>query len=40
VPFLRPAALAQDDTPTVPVMQHAPSEMERIDGRRYESPFF
>jgi N-acylneuraminate cytidylyltransferase len=40
VPFLRPAALAQDDTPTVPVMQHALSEMERIDGRQYESLLF
>src|SRR5579884_3438939 len=38
VPFLRPPELAQDDTPTMPVLQHALQEMERIDGRRYESP--
>lgn len=37
VPFLRPAELAQDDTPTMPVLQHALTEMERIDERRYES---
>lgn len=29
VPFLRPAALAQDDTPMLPVLRHAVSEMER-----------
>jgi CMP-N-acetylneuraminic acid synthetase len=28
VPFLRPAALAQDDTPMLPVLQHALGEIE------------
>ena len=37
VPFLRPAELAQDDTPMWPVLQHALREMERRDERRYES---
>jgi N-acylneuraminate cytidylyltransferase len=32
VPFLRPAALAQDDTPMMPVLTHALLEMERRLG--------
>jgi N-acylneuraminate cytidylyltransferase len=37
VPFMRPAELAQDDTPMVPVLTHALSALEKLDGRRYES---
>jgi len=37
VPFLRPAELAQDDTPMWPVLQHALRELERRDARRYQS---
>jgi len=37
VPFLRPAELARDDTPTMPVLQHALAEMARRDGRAYGS---
>ncbi|HZD48797.1 MAG TPA: hypothetical protein VE178_08615, partial [Silvibacterium sp.] len=37
VPFLRPAALAQDDTPMWPVLRHALEEMESLDGCRYGS---
>jgi len=33
VPFLRPAELAQDDTPTLPVLQHAVAELERAGDR-------
>ena len=33
VPFLRPAELAQDDTPTLPVVQHAVRFLERAGGR-------
>jgi CMP-N,N'-diacetyllegionaminic acid synthase len=29
VPFLRPAELAMDDTPTLPVLQHAVTELEK-----------
>ncbi len=36
VPFLRPPELARDETPMLPVMQHALREMERIDGCRYD----
>ena len=32
-PFLRPSELSQDDTPTLPVMQHAVAECERLSGR-------
>ena len=35
-PFLRPAALAQDDTPDLPVFQHALRWLERGAGRRPE----
>jgi N-acylneuraminate cytidylyltransferase len=37
VPFLRPPELAGDDTPMIPVLQHALREMEHRDGQRYES---
>ena len=37
VPFLRPAELAQDDTPGWMVLQHALREMERRDNQRFES---
>ena len=37
VPFLRPAALAQDDTPMWPVLRHALAETESRDGMRYGS---
>ena len=33
VPFLRPAELAQDDTPTLPVLRHAVAELERAGDR-------
>lgn len=34
VPFLRPAALAQDDTPDLPVFQHALQWLEEHEGYR------
>jgi len=37
VPFLRPAELAQDSTPTLPVLVHALDELERRDGQTYAS---
>lgn len=37
VPFLRPAGLAADDTPMMPVLAHALSEVERQEGRRFET---
>jgi CMP-N,N'-diacetyllegionaminic acid synthase len=37
VPFLRPAELARDDTPMMPVLAHALMEIERQEGRRYET---
>lgn len=36
VPFLRPAELAQDDTPTAPVIRHALAEIERQEGEHYD----
>ena len=33
VPFLRPADLARDDTPTLPVLQHAVAELESAGDR-------
>ena len=36
VPFIRPAELAQDDTPHLPVMQHAVSFMENQEGLTYD----
>jgi N-acylneuraminate cytidylyltransferase len=35
VPFLRPAELARDDSPAIPVLQHALREMERREQRHY-----
>lgn len=37
VPFLRPAELAEDDTPMWPVLQHALKVVEAADGVRYGS---
>jgi N-acylneuraminate cytidylyltransferase len=37
VPFLRPAELATDSTPTMPVLKHALETIERTDGVRYDS---
>ena len=37
VPFLRPAELAQDSTPMLPVLQHAIRKVESMEGKRYES---
>ena len=36
VPFMRPPELAQDDTPTVPVLQHAVRVLESA-GERYDA---
>ena len=36
VPFMRPAELAQDETPTVPVLQHTIRELEK-DGQKYDA---
>jgi CMP-N,N'-diacetyllegionaminic acid synthase len=36
VPFLRPPELAQDDTPTLPVVQHAVRWVEAIEADRYD----
>jgi CMP-N,N'-diacetyllegionaminic acid synthase len=33
VPFLRPAELARDNTPTLPVLQHAVAELEKTGDR-------
>lgn len=33
VPFVRPAELARDDTPTLPVLQHAVAELEKAGDR-------
>jgi CMP-N,N'-diacetyllegionaminic acid synthase len=33
VPFLRPAELAMDDTPTLPVLQHVVAELEKTGDR-------
>lgn len=37
VPFLRPAELAGDRTPMVPVLQHAVRELESLDGVRLDA---
>ena len=37
VPFLRPAELARDETPMLPVLQHALRQVEKMEGRRYEA---
>lgn len=36
VPFLRPPELARDDTPSLPVVQHALEFVEREEGRTYD----
>ena len=36
VPFMRPKELAQDDTPTLPVLQHAVRALENL-GERYDA---
>ncbi|MFA6536529.1 MAG: acylneuraminate cytidylyltransferase family protein [Candidatus Paceibacterota bacterium] len=36
VPFLRPAELAKDDTPQLPVMQHAINFMEQREGLKFD----
>src|ERR1700680_84923 len=36
VPFLRPAELAQDSTPMLPVLQHAIRQIELREENRYE----
>jgi CMP-N-acetylneuraminic acid synthetase len=36
VPFLRPAELARDDTPTLPVLQHVVGALESM-GERYDA---
>jgi CMP-N-acetylneuraminic acid synthetase len=38
VPFLRPAELARDDTPSIPVVQHVVRELER-QGDSYDALF-
>jgi CMP-N,N'-diacetyllegionaminic acid synthase len=35
VPFMRPSELARDDSPTLPALQHAVREVERIEGTYY-----
>lgn len=37
VPFLRPAHLAENTTPTGPVIAHALAELERADGTSYDA---
>jgi CMP-N,N'-diacetyllegionaminic acid synthase len=37
VPFLRPAHLAQDDTPMLPVLQHALEYVEQVDQIQYSA---
>jgi CMP-N-acetylneuraminic acid synthetase len=36
VPFVRPAELATDTAPSLPVVQHAVGEMERLHGLTYD----
>jgi N-acylneuraminate cytidylyltransferase len=36
VPFIRPAELAQDDTPILPALQHALAYVEETEGSSYE----
>jgi CMP-N-acetylneuraminic acid synthetase len=36
VPFVRPAEMATDEAPSLPVVQHAVREMERLQGVTYE----
>lgn len=37
VPFLRPAELARDDSPMMPVLTHALAQIELAEGRQYGS---
>jgi N-acylneuraminate cytidylyltransferase len=37
VPFMRPADLARDDTPMMPVLQHALAAVEKEEGRLYDA---
>jgi CMP-N,N'-diacetyllegionaminic acid synthase len=37
VPFKRPAELAGDETPMAPVLAHAVTEVEKAEGRRYQT---
>ena len=36
VPFVRPASLARDDSPVIPMLQHAVEFVERQDGMRMD----
>jgi len=36
VPFLRPPELAQDDTPTWPVLRHALESVEKLENQKYK----
>ena len=36
VPFLRPKELAEDHIPSLPVVQHAVTEMEKMNGFKYD----
>jgi CMP-N-acetylneuraminic acid synthetase len=40
VPFMRPADLARDDTPTEPVLQHALAHVETVEGQRVDIVVF
>lgn len=37
VPFMRPAELAGDRAPTIPVLVHALDEVEKLEGRKFGS---
>jgi N-acylneuraminate cytidylyltransferase len=37
VPFVRPAELARDDTPMMPVLRHALEAIEAAEGQRYDA---
>jgi CMP-N,N'-diacetyllegionaminic acid synthase len=37
VPFLRPAELARDDTPMLPVLVHALGTIEKLEGKTYDA---
>jgi N-acylneuraminate cytidylyltransferase len=37
VPFVRPAELARDDTPMMPVLQHAMQTVERLESSTYDA---
>lgn len=40
VPFLRPRELTEDTTPSLPVVQHALAEMEKLEGKTYDAAPF